>query len=123
LTVISGRRLGALRQFLKLPTEGVVHPQLYGDFSCNIDMVRPPRIPIGFLQENDVGLDTGQKLNHSIEVQTSIDIPADNPNRVRREDHQAGRSKSADLDLFERTHGIFHVPLKIVRPTRPILAS
>src|SRR5215510_4985353 len=35
LTVIGGRRPRALRQFLELSTESIVHPQLLGDFLCN----------------------------------------------------------------------------------------
>jgi hypothetical protein len=64
---------------MKLPPESVVHPQFLCDFSCNINPVRPPGVLIGLLQEKYVSLGTGQKLNHSIEMQASVDIPADNP--------------------------------------------
>jgi hypothetical protein len=86
-------------------------------------MVRPPGVLISFLQEKNVGPGAGQKLDYAIEVQTPVDIPADNPDGVSRKDQPAGCDKGARLDLFERAHGLFPVSLGLfdrqVRFSRP----
>jgi hypothetical protein len=42
-------------------------------------VVRPPGVEIAFLQMDDVGLCTGQKLDNPLELQTAIDVPIHDP--------------------------------------------
>src|SRR5262249_48034080 len=50
-------------------------------------------------------------------MQAPVDVPADNPDRIRRKDHPGGRSKGSRLDLFKRTHGVSRLFLPILRLT------
>src|SRR5262249_24674304 len=62
-------------------------------------------------QEKDVGLSTGQKLDHAIEMQHPTDFPVDDADRIRRKDHPTRGGKRACLDLVEHGHRLFGLPV------------
>jgi hypothetical protein len=60
----------------------------------------PPGIQIAFLQENDIGFCVGQEVENPRELQTSVNVPVQDPDGTGRAKHPAPGRKIACFDLL-----------------------
>jgi hypothetical protein len=85
-------------------------------------VVRPPGIKIAFLQMDDVGLCTGQKLDNPLELQTAIDVPIHDPDGTGRTKNPPRDCKVARFYLLHRCISLLHfcAAYKVMLPNRDV---
>jgi len=100
LPMVGRGRASALGQFFEFAPERVIHLQLLRYFPCNVEVVRPLRVQIGFLQEQDVGLCACEEFDHTLELQTAVDIPIHDPDGIRRAEQPPGHREVSCFDFL-----------------------
>jgi hypothetical protein len=102
--MIGRRGVRALGQFLKFAPEHVVHLQFPRYFLRNVGVVRPLRVQIGFLQEEDIGSCTREEFDDTLQVRTAVDIPIHDPDGIRRAKQPPGRREISSFDFLRLSH-------------------
>ena len=104
LAMIGRRSVSSLGQLLKFTPEHVIHLQLLRYFPRNVGLVRPLRVQIGFLQEQDIGSCTREEFDDTLQLRTAVDIPIHDPDGVRRAKQPPGRREISRLDFLRLSH-------------------
>ena len=76
----------SLGKLFKFPSEYIVHLEGLRDLPRDIATMCSWGIPICFLQKDQVCPRSGKKLNYLIQLLAAIDVPVDNPDRIRKLD-------------------------------------
>ena len=68
----------------KFPSKHIIHLEGLRDLPRDIATMSSWGIPICFLQKDQVCPRSGKKLNYLIQPLAAIDVPVDNPDRIRK---------------------------------------
>src|SRR5271165_3064405 len=87
-----------LSQLLELTSPNIIHLQPLSDLSGHIEAVCTFGIHVNLLQNQEVSFDIRQKLDHTAQPQSPIDVPVNDPYGVGRPKGPCPRRKATGFD-------------------------